>query len=81
MGKRVASEGVLRAGYDPLGTCPPERRRNYEKMAARATSGSFPAILRLKCLECCAWDASEVGRCEIRGCALWAKNRKDITEA
>ena len=65
-------------GYDPLDTCPPDKRSRYEKAAKLAANGSLAAICRLKCLECVAWQASEVRRCEIRGCALWPRARKDL---
>ena len=65
-------------GYDPLGTCPPSKRWKYEKTAKFAATGSLAAILRLKCLECVAWQQSEVQRCEIRGCALWPRARRDL---
>ncbi len=27
--------------------------------------------IRIKCLECCCWQAHEVNRCHIEGCWLW----------
>ena len=65
-------------GYDPLETCPPDKRRRYEKTAKLAANGSLAAIVKLKCLECMCWEHAEVKRCEIRGCALWARARKDL---
>lgn len=56
---------------DLLSTCPHDQRSRYEKMAARAESGSRAAAMKLKCLECCAWSQAEVGRCQIRSCSLW----------
>lgn len=79
--KQTLSEGAVSAGYDPLGTCPQERRVTYSNMALKASQGSFPSILRLKCLECCGWNTAEPGKCEIRDCALWAYNRKDLSRA
>jgi len=63
---------------DILSGCPPSFRGVLEKMAAKVThptgkSGraSKPAAIRIKCLECCNWQPSEVRRCQIRDCALW----------
>ena len=61
--------------YDPLGTCPPALRRRYANHALKASRGSLVSMIRLKCLECCAWNSAEVRRCEIRGCALWLRAR------
>jgi len=67
--------------YDPLGTCTPEQQAKYEKVALRAAAGSLPAMVRLKCLECCCWNSAEVKRCEITRCALWARaRREEITD-
>ena len=66
------------ARYDPLATCPPEKRDRYENASRKAKKGHWTAILKLKCLECVCWDAPEVKRCEIDGCALWAYTRKDL---
>ena len=63
---------------DVLETCPVEKRPALSKMAARVVDpanksgrASKPAAIRLKCLECCAWQAAEVRRRQIRNCALW----------
>lgn len=29
--------------------------------------------LKLKCLDCCNWERSEVAKCTIEHCALWAE--------
>ena len=58
--------------YDPLETCPTDLRHRYEGMAKRAPRELAVAV-RLKCLECAAWQPAEVPRCEITGCALWAR--------
>jgi len=39
------------------------------EMALRADR-SFAAALKLKCLSCCEWVASEVRRCEVSACPL-----------
>jgi len=63
--------------YDPLGTLPPGGRSKYLPMLKRASEGSLPAMVRLKCLECCAWSPAEVARCEINQCPLYARNRRE----
>ncbi len=67
--------------YDPLQTCPPEMRQRYKRMAGLAGQGRLPAMVRLKCLECCCWSSAEVRSCEITGCALWVRARKGNLEA
>lgn len=61
---------------DVLSTCPPGRRKRFERMAARIEKSRKVAI-RLKCLECCAWQTVEVSRCQIRDCALWGFGGQD----
>lgn len=55
---------------DPLSTCPAQKRSRYRRSAERSRRERGEAI-RLKCLDCCAWDTREVKRCEIRDCPLW----------
>ena len=61
--------------WNPLATCPEGMRGRYEGMAR---SPGLAAIVRLKCLECCAWNAAEVSKCEIRSCALWKRRAKRL---
>ncbi len=63
--------------YDPLGTCPAPLRYLYAKPAKNAAAGSLPAMVKLKCLECCCWNREEVKRCELVGCALYARTRRE----
>ncbi len=66
-------------GFQPLSTMPkdaPERwRHHWERLAHRAST-QYRAAVVLKCCECCAWDRAEVKACAIRGCPLWALNRR-----
>lgn len=55
---------------DLLATCPQASRDRWKSTALRAGK-SRKAAIRLKCLECCAWQMAEVARCQIRDCALW----------
>ena len=51
-----------------LENCPnPDK---YRLMAERAAGMSFTSAIRLKCLECCCFNAAEVEKCPIEGCAL-----------
>ena len=44
----------------------------YHAMVEKAASGrSRKWAIRLKCLDCCCWQAAEVRRCHIDDCALW----------
>lgn len=54
---------------DVLETCPPELRERHASKAANVHQRS--KAIRLKCLECCAWQEAEVRNCQIRNCALW----------
>ena len=69
------SKFVAKAGYNPLQYCPSPGK--YEKLAERARNGSPPAMIRLKCLECCCWNSAEVKRCSVKGCALWARAHRE----
>ena len=66
-----------------LETCPTPSK--YRPMAERAAGRSAAAAIRLKCLDCCCFNASEVEQCPIVGCALHgfrsrhAKRRKGGT--
>ena len=62
-------------GFEPLQTCPKELRQRWQRRAASAHTQPMRAI-ELKCLDCAAWYRPEAARCEIRGCALWAFNRR-----
>jgi len=56
---------------ETLSTCPEELRAEYYNFAVRAVVLCHrQAAMRLKCLECCAWQRAEVTRCELTGCAL-----------
>lgn len=40
----------------------------------RHAKGNVRAAVKLKCLECCCWEASEAARCQIVGCPLYLIN-------
>ena len=64
---------MSKASFDPLATCPAELRPRFRATADRVMAGgNRGSAIKLKCLDCCAWQSREVGRCEIRSCALWA---------
>lgn len=69
-----------------LATCPENQRERHKKRAAAVVSKrSKAAAIRLKCLECCAWQMVEARNCEIRDCALWGigwqRHAMDRTES
>lgn len=66
---------AIPAEFEPLQTCPKELRQRWQRRAAVADTQPMRAI-ELKCLDCAAWYRPEAARCEIRGCALWAFNRR-----
>ncbi len=54
---------------DVLATCPEDLKPRHEgkvKMIHQKAKA-----IRLKCLECCAWQEAEVRACKIVDCALW----------
>ena len=58
---------------DLLATCPEDQRERWKSVAIRAENGprQRDAAIRIKCLECCAWQAPEARNCQLRDCALW----------
>lgn len=58
---------------DVLATCPSDQKERWASAAARTVNGprQRASAIRLKCLECCAWQQAEVRRCAIKECALW----------
>ena len=73
------AETDLRSGFQPLSTLPqdvPRRWRSHWLKLARQAAASYRAAVELKCLDCCAWQRTEVQRCEIRGCPLWAVSQR-----
>ena len=53
-----------------LHTCTPSTKWIYAVRAEKVAKGSQSEAIRLKCAECCCWNAAEVERCPIEGCAL-----------
>jgi hypothetical protein len=43
----------------------------FTKILKRAKQGSVKAIIKLKCLECSGWDATEVKNCTCISCPLY----------
>jgi hypothetical protein len=69
----------LRNGFQPLSNLPrdvPRRWRDHWLKVADQVNSSYRAAVELKCLDCCAWQRTEVQRCEIRGCPLWAVSQR-----
>ena len=57
-------------GFGSLSTCPDDQKVRFLKTAQRATT-SKTAGIKLKCLDCVAWQPEEVRRCHIEDCTLW----------
>ena len=53
-----------------LHTCPSQAKWIYAVRAEKVANGSQAEAIRLKCLECCCFNAAEVEKCPIEGCAL-----------
>lgn len=47
---------------------------NRENLLKRAAKGNLKSILKLKCLECCCFEASECAQCMVLGCPLYIVN-------
>ena len=71
------SGGIQRseAAFRPLQTLPRDAptsyKRRWERLASKAAT-SYRTGVELKCLECCCWERTEVRRCRIVECPLWA---------
>lgn len=73
---REAALGIESGANPLLATCPPRQRKRYSRTAQEALAGRYRAAVKIKCLECVAWEYSEAKRCVIRGCGLHALNRR-----
>ena len=54
----------------------PERYRKHYRSVLTGKASRLMAI-KMKCLECCAWERTEngvdkIGDCSVRSCPLWA---------
>ncbi len=58
---------------DILSTCPEALKPRHEAKVKKLTEApkTRSVAIKLKCLECCAWQEAEVRRCHITDCALW----------
>jgi|DEB0MinimDraft_6_1074348.scaffolds.fasta_scaffold47071_3 hypothetical protein len=58
---------------DLLSTCPENLKARHESKAKKLAEApkTRSVAIKLKCLECCAWQEAEVRRCQITDCALW----------
>jgi hypothetical protein len=73
------AESDLRSQFQPLSSLPenvPRRWKSHWLKLAGQAATSYRAAVELKCLDCCAWQRTEARSCEIRGCPLWAVNRR-----
>ena len=62
-----------------LDTCDLSKQLRYAVRAEKVAKGGQAEAIRLKCAECCCWNAAEVEQCPITGCALHgfrSKNEK-----
>ena len=82
--EQKAAMQAARAAAGPRGSKPKlknikeifeEQRRSTPKefhpLLDKAQNGSKVAALKLKCLDCAAWQKGEVARCGILGCSLY----------
>lgn len=76
--KAIRVRALNRLEYDPLKLLEERRKLHYSNMVKNATEGSFIAMIRLNCLDCCGWDTAEPKKCEIRHCAFWPIARKEF---
>lgn len=49
----------------------------YKPLAEKVVSGSMKAAIKLKCLECCCYQMTEVRKCTMTDCALYGFLRRD----
>ena len=79
--KRIGPKGPLfRKGskaqevdFDPLATCPKKWRPRFEALARKSPKSLISAI-KLKCIDCCAWERPEAKKCHITSCPLYMLN-------
>lgn len=74
LGKRGASKGIVRkerkrVSLEMVGDIKVPQK--YNPLLKRLSQGSLKAAIKLKCLECSAWVAKEVGSCQVHGCPLF----------
>ena len=77
--RKKPAEIDFRSGFLPLSNLPqnvPRRWRNHWLKVADRAATSYRAAVKLKCLECCAWQRTEARTCEIRWCPLWAVSKR-----
>lgn len=65
---RIKKMKAFAPSFAKMRLCTPER---YLPLVDKAEQGSKMACIKLKCLECSAWQGSEVRRCVITHCPLF----------
>jgi hypothetical protein len=56
--------------FKPLATCPEKIAPRYKILAGKCDK-SFSSAIKMKCLDCCAWEYREAKACVIVTCPLW----------
>ena len=84
--KKTRTGGTPRKGI-PATIAAELKRIHGEKYSGtvdRASKGSLKSAIKLKCLDCCGFQKSEVALCTITACPLWSfrfvKNPLTLTE-
>jgi hypothetical protein len=66
-GVKRTRKGMADANFLALTKVVPEK---YKKVLEKARKGSLKAVIKLKCLDCCAYQQTEVALCELKECSL-----------
>lgn len=70
-GVRVPRSQKMKAFSESFQIMRKEVPVQFHKLVTKAEQGNMRAALKLKCLDCSAWDAAEVRKCECTGCSLY----------
>jgi hypothetical protein len=66
-------QGMQRLTYDANNHFG-KRKDSIANLINKLRNGSKTAAIKLKCLECCCWSATEASRCTVYGCPLYMLN-------
>lgn len=50
----------------------PDKNKRLYLQVHTVDKPSYPDAVKLKCLDCCCWDRTEITNCTVRQCGLWA---------
>lgn len=71
--EKFSSNEAKKAINELISSIPQEYRKKteYKSLVKRMKNGSMDAIIKLKCLDCCCHQKSEIRNCRILSCPLF----------